>query len=85
MVHEIRHLANWFYAKNIWSLGFGVENNKKAVGTEFLYKKKTTNGSRQLKICFEPEVISLTRRPPFTPQEDSQYSFLLEAESTPVP
>jgi hypothetical protein len=26
--------------------------------------------------------ISLTRRPPFTPQEDSWYSFLLEAEST---
>jgi hypothetical protein len=29
------------------------------------------------------EVVSLTRRPPFTPQEDSWYTFLLEAESTP--
>jgi hypothetical protein len=29
------------------------------------------------------KVVSLTRRPPFTPQEDSWYSFLLEAESTP--
>jgi hypothetical protein len=29
------------------------------------------------------EVVSLTRRPPFTPQEDCWYSFLLEAESTP--
>jgi hypothetical protein len=29
------------------------------------------------------EVVSLTRRPPFSPQEDSWYSFLLEAESTP--
>jgi hypothetical protein len=29
------------------------------------------------------EVVSLTRRPPFTPQDDSWYSFLLEAESTP--
>jgi hypothetical protein len=28
------------------------------------------------------EVVSLTRRPPFTLQEDSWYSFLLEAEST---
>jgi hypothetical protein len=28
------------------------------------------------------EVVSLTRRPPFTPQEDSWYSFLLEADST---
>jgi hypothetical protein len=27
----------------------------------------------------------LTRRPPFTPQEDSWYSFLLEAEWTPGP
>jgi hypothetical protein len=31
------------------------------------------------------KVVSLTRRPPFTPQESSWYSFLLEAESTPGP
>jgi hypothetical protein len=31
------------------------------------------------------KVVSLTRRPPFTSQEDSLYSFLLEAESTPGP
>jgi hypothetical protein len=31
------------------------------------------------------EVVSLTRRPPLYPQEDSWYSFLLEAESTPGP
>jgi hypothetical protein len=31
------------------------------------------------------EVVSLTSRKPFTPQEDSWYSFLLEAESTPGP
>jgi hypothetical protein len=31
------------------------------------------------------KVVSLTCRPPFTPQEDSRYSFLLEAESTPGP
>jgi hypothetical protein len=31
------------------------------------------------------EDFSLTRRPPFIPQEDSWYSFLLEAESTPGP
>jgi hypothetical protein len=28
------------------------------------------------------KVVSLTHRPPFTPQEHSWYSFLLEAEST---
>jgi hypothetical protein len=31
------------------------------------------------------KVVSLTRRPPFITQEDSWYSFLLEAESTPGP
>jgi hypothetical protein len=31
------------------------------------------------------DVVSLTRRPPFTHQEDSWYFFLLEAESTPRP
>jgi hypothetical protein len=31
------------------------------------------------------KVVSLTRRPPFTTREDSWYSFLLEAESTPGP
>jgi hypothetical protein len=30
-------------------------------------------------------VVSLTRRPPFTPQEGSWHSFLLEAELTPGP
>jgi hypothetical protein len=30
-------------------------------------------------------IVGLTRRAPFTPQEDSWYSFLLEAESTPGP
>jgi hypothetical protein len=29
------------------------------------------------------ELVSLMRRPPFTPQEDSWYSFLLEAKSSP--
>jgi hypothetical protein len=29
------------------------------------------------------KVVSLMRRPPFTPQEGSWYSFLLETESTP--
>jgi hypothetical protein len=31
------------------------------------------------------EVVSLTRRPHLNPQEDTWYSFLLEAESTPGP
>jgi hypothetical protein len=31
------------------------------------------------------KVVSLTRRPPFTPQDSSWFSFLLEAESFPGP
>jgi hypothetical protein len=31
------------------------------------------------------EGVSLTRRPPLTPQEDSWYSILLEAQSNPGP
>jgi hypothetical protein len=31
------------------------------------------------------KAVSLTRRPSFNPQENSWYSFLLEAESTPGP
>jgi hypothetical protein len=31
------------------------------------------------------EVFSLTHRPPLIPREDSWYSYLLEAESTPGP
>jgi hypothetical protein len=31
------------------------------------------------------KIVTFTRRPHFTPQEDSWYSFLLEAESTQGP
>jgi hypothetical protein len=41
----------------------------------FLYNRLTDGG----------EVVILTPRPLFTPQEDSWYSFLLEAESMPGP
>jgi hypothetical protein len=39
----------------------------------FLHNRLTDGG----------EVVSFMHRPPFTPQESSWYSFLLEAESTP--
>jgi hypothetical protein len=41
----------------------------------FLHNRLTDGG----------KVVSPTRLPLFTPQEDSWYSFLLEAESTPGP
>jgi hypothetical protein len=34
------------------------------------------------RLTDDSEVVSLTRRPLFSPQEDSLYSLLLEAEST---
>jgi hypothetical protein len=34
------------------------------------------------RLTEDDEVVSHTRQPPFTPHEDSWYSFLLEAEST---
>jgi hypothetical protein len=48
-------------------------------------------GCETLRLPYSPdnrltdggEIVSLTRRPPFNPQEDSWYSFLLEAESIP--
>jgi hypothetical protein len=35
------------------------------------------------RLKYGGEVVRLTRRPPFTPQENSWYSFLLEVELTP--
>jgi hypothetical protein len=37
------------------------------------------------RITDASEVASLMRRQPFTAKEDTWYSFLLEAESTPGP
>jgi hypothetical protein len=42
----------------------------------YLLDNQPTDGGKE---------VRLTRRPPFTPQEDSWYSFLLEAEMTPGP
>jgi hypothetical protein len=41
--------------------------------------------SRQSAHRWRGKVVSPTRRPLFTAQEDSWYSFLLEAELTPGP
>jgi hypothetical protein len=41
-----------------------------------IFRHRLTDGDK---------VVSPTRRPLFTAQEDSWYSFLLEAESIPVP
>jgi hypothetical protein len=53
----------------------GPQSSEKSRLRQFLDNQVTDGG----------EVVSLTSRPPFTPQEDSWYSLLLEAESTPEP
>jgi hypothetical protein len=53
----------------------GPEGSEKSRFPHFQDNRPTDGG----------EVISPTRQPPFTPQEDSWYSLLLEAESTPGP
>jgi hypothetical protein len=53
----------------------------------FVWKTRTeeTTWKIQNQLTDGGEVVSLTRQPPFTPQEQSWYSFLLGAESTPRP
>jgi hypothetical protein len=46
------------------------------------YRVARRRGS-QLKWLTDGGEVRLTRRPTLTPQKDSWYSFLLEAESTP--
>jgi hypothetical protein len=67
------------------------------MGTGYVYCEVTDHGGPQgcdtsrlphfldSRLADGGEVVSLTRRLPFTSQEDSWYSFLLEAESTPGP
>jgi hypothetical protein len=54
----------------------GLEGRYGCVDPTYLLANRLTDGGK---------VVSLTRRQPFNPQEDSWYSFLLEAESTPGP
>jgi hypothetical protein len=57
-------------------MGYGVPQGSETSRLPHFLESWFTNGN---------EVVSLMRRPPFTPQEDSWYSFLLEAKSTPGP
>jgi hypothetical protein len=69
------------YIKEVESKGISLTGSGGQYGCEtakfphFLDNRLTDGG----------KVVSPTRRPPFTPQGDSWYSFLLEAESTPGP
>jgi hypothetical protein len=46
---------------------------------QFCIRNPSPTFSLDSRLTDGGEVVSLTRRPPFTPQEDSWYSFLLEA------
>jgi hypothetical protein len=69
---QVRNLQ-MFYSKKkrVKVEAYGCETSKLP---HFLDNRLTDGGE-----------VSLTRRTPFTPQEDSWYSFLLQAESTSGP
>jgi hypothetical protein len=79
----IRHLPSITLAEKICGalveLSFDVISIKQMTTTRkfphFLDSRLTDGG----------KAVSLTRRPPFTPQEYSWYSFLLHTELTPGP
>jgi hypothetical protein len=54
--------------------GHGGPWGCEALRVSYLLDSRLTDGGK---------VVSLMCQPPFTPQEDLWYSFLLEAESTP--
>jgi hypothetical protein len=62
--------------KAVSATGYGGPQGCETLRLPHYLNSRLTDGSK---------VDSLTRRLPFTPQEDSWYLFLLEAESTPGP
>jgi hypothetical protein len=80
----------WYIFMMVTSLWTSLTVKGKAIpvtGREGPYVFETSRLPHYLdnRLTDGGEVVSLTRRPPFTPQKDSWYSFLLEAESTPGP
>jgi hypothetical protein len=56
-----------------------------AVKAQGLWDVEAPTFSLDNRLTDGGKVVSLTRRSPITPKEDSWYSFLLEADSTPGP
>jgi hypothetical protein len=55
------------------------------VKTHRVVKHEALTFSLDIRLTDDGKVVSLMRRLPFTPQEVSWYSFLLEVELTPGP
>jgi hypothetical protein len=89
--HNFTQLHNDFITQR--EIEKDVEDSDRKKVNVFLYRPWRPIGLREVEVhTFSDirltgggEVVSLTRRTPFTPQEDSWYSFLLENESTPGP
>jgi hypothetical protein len=85
----VRTCSDWCVPANFVDVKFSYGlNKKKAIpvtgrgGPESCETSKLPNFLHD-RLTDGGEVVSLMRQPPFTPQEDSWYSLLLEAESTP--
>jgi hypothetical protein len=86
MIH-IRDIQNSLIISGIYAISYRIYKAVPVTGREGPYCCETSRFQHFLdnRLTDGGKVVSLTRRPPFIPQEDSWYSFLLEAESTPGP
>jgi hypothetical protein len=93
-LYRLRYLYRKIYLNNILKIGYLIENTlQKKVKLPPVIDRKGPYGCEKSRLpCFLDnrltdggEVVSLTCRPPFTLQEDSWYSFLLEAVSITGP
>jgi hypothetical protein len=60
-------------------------SHKKIIPVESVEALRVAPTFSDIRLTDGGKVVSPRRRPLFTPQEDSWYSFLIEAESTPGP
>jgi hypothetical protein len=79
------------FTQTVGPLGRGISPSHGLYRHTEQHKRRINSQTSMPWVGFETMIPAfqraktLTRRPPFTPQEDSWYSFLLEAESTPWP
>jgi hypothetical protein len=76
VIRPILHHTSPLLGKTIPVTGHGRPQGFETPKLRYFLDNQLTDGG---------EVVSLTLRPPFTPQQDSSYSFLLEAESNARP
>jgi hypothetical protein len=81
---EIHRICRKYTRKSLFINGKAIPVNRPWRSTG-LWDVEAPTLSLDNRLTDGGKVVSLTRPPPFAPQEDSWYSFLLEVESTPGP